>query len=580
MNSIKGQLTARGIAIGVVGCIVITASSIYIALRMGALPWPIVFAAVVSLFFLRAVSRGKSTLNEANVTHTIMSAGAMVAGGLAFTIPGAWMLGMAEGISTGQLLAIALSGVALGLAGTALLRRHFIEGAKLEFPIGRAAAETLKAGASPARTGRKLFGAMGLAAIYALLRDGLGVLPRMLLALPVPGVAFGIYNSPLSLAVGFLVGTGAVCVWFAGAVLGSFGIVVGGSAAGLWDVPTAQGIVSSLGMGVMIGSGVAVIVRDVLPEGARGVQDAWRRQREGSGIVGLTASSAPRASRTDQPQAATGAEGPQRRLQGGLLALAVGVVALLAVLVLGLPPLVAVVVVALAFVTCAMSAQSVGQSGIDPMEIFGLIVLLLVAAFSDVAGVRLFFIAALVAVACGLAGDVMNDFKAGAVLGTSPTAQLAGQAIGGVVGAVVAVTVLQVLLAAFGPSAFGPDGQFVAAQASVVATMVTGIPQVPAFVIGLIAGFGLYLLRFPSMMLGLGIYLPFYMSLTAFLGAMAKVAYQALARRRQRAMGEEERRAHQERNEENALLVASGLLGGESIMGIVLALALAASAIL
>ena len=60
---------------------------------MGALPWPIIFAAVISLFFLKLM--GNASLNEANVTHTIMSAGAMVAGGLAFTIPGAWMLGYA-----------------------------------------------------------------------------------------------------------------------------------------------------------------------------------------------------------------------------------------------------------------------------------------------------------------------------------------------------------------------------------------------------------------------------------------------------------------------------------------------------
>lgn len=262
------------------------------------------------------------------------------------------------------------------------------------------------------------------------------------------------------------------------------------------------------------------------------------------------------------------------------MGLAAAAVALAVVLVLGLPPAVAVAVVALTFVTCAMSAQSVGQSGIDPMEIFGLIVLLLVAAFSDVAGVRLFFIAALVAVACGLAGDVMNDFKAGSVLGTSPRAQMIGQAIGGVVGAVVAVAVLQVLLAAFGPDAFGPDGQFVAAQASVVATMVTGIPHVPAFVLGIVAGFALYLVRFPSMMLGLGIYLPFYMSLTAFVGAMVKLAYDALVKRRRAQLSPEQQEERARRSQENGLLIASGLLGGESIVGIVLAMLLAGSALL
>ena len=174
----------------------------------------------------------------------------------------------------------------------------------------------------------------------------------------------------------------------------------------------------------------------------------------------------------------------------------------------------------------------------------------------------------------------MNDFKAGALLGTSPRAQIAGQAIGGVVGAVVAVAVLQVLLAAFGPAAFGPEGQFVAAQASVVATMVTGIPNMPAFVLGIVAGFGLYLVRFPSMMLGLGIYLPFYMSFTAFIGAMAKVAYEAAMKRRRAAASPEDQEERAKRSQENGLLVASGLLGGESIVGIVLAMLLAGSALL
>ena len=52
MDSVKGQLTLRGIVIGCVGCAIITAASVYTALKMGALPWPIVFAAIISLFFL------------------------------------------------------------------------------------------------------------------------------------------------------------------------------------------------------------------------------------------------------------------------------------------------------------------------------------------------------------------------------------------------------------------------------------------------------------------------------------------------------------------------------------------------
>ncbi len=568
MRDLKGQLTLRGVVVGCVGCVVITASSVYVALRMGALPWPIIFAAIVSLFFLRALSRGRASLNEANVTHTVMSSGAMVAGGLAFTIPGAWMLGLADDVSLTDLALIALGGVALGLIGSVLLRRHFVEEAALEFPIGQAAAQTLKAGDAGGATGRRLFGAMGAAGLYALLRDGLGVIPSMLATLPIPGVTFGIYNSPLSLAVGFLVGTAAVVVWFVGAVIANFGIIVGAPALGLCDVATAQGIVSSLGMGLMMGSGVAVIVKDVLPRGVGGLRRALAARRDAEGLRGPTAAGA-----------AGRAASSGRRRATGLGVLAAAGIGLVAALGLGLPAGPAVAVVLLAFVAAAMAAQSVGQTGIDPLEIFGLIVMLLVAAFAEVATVQLFFIAALVAVAAGLAGDVMNDFKAGQVLGTSPRAQWVGQAIGGVVGALVAVGAMGALLAGYGPDAFGPGHEFVAAQASVVATMVGGVPHGPAFAVGLAAGFVLYLVGFPAMMLGLGVYLPFYLSLTGFLGALAKVAYDRVGAWRRRGLSPEERARAEVDAVDRGLIIASGLMGGESVVGIVLAMIVAAGAL-
>ncbi|HJH42164.1 MAG TPA: OPT/YSL family transporter [Rubneribacter badeniensis] len=563
MDSVKGQLTLRGILIGCVGCAIITAASVYTALKMGALPWPIVFAAIISLFFLKALGHGKASLNEANVTHTVMSAGAMVAGGLAFTIPGAWMLGHADEAGWLEMLLVALSGVVLGLVCTALLRRHFIEDADLEYPIGEAAAQTLIAGDAGGSTGAKLFGAMGLAGVYTALRDGAGVVPAMFFGnVAIPGVSFGIYNSPMLLAVGFLVGTGAVAVWFAGALLANFGIVAGGSSAGLWDVASAQGIASSLGMGVMMGAGVGVICKNILPKAARTLRGARTARRGGASA-----------------NADADAGVPRRRLRvsAGLAACAVATVALVACFGLNLGPAPSVIVVLLAFVATAMSAQSVGQTGIDPMEIFGLIVLLAVAAVSDVPQVQLFFVAGIVAVACGLAGDVMNDFHAGHVLGTSPKAQWIGQAIGAVVGALVSVAVMAVLVGAYGPEAFGPQASFVSAQASVVATMVSGIPSVPAFALGLAAGFALYLAGFPAMMLGLGIYLPFYMSLTAFLGALAKVAYDAVCKRRRAKLAPEERAAREKAQAETGLVVSSGLLGGESVVGVLVALAAVAT---
>lgn len=561
----RGQISAAGILIGCIGCVIITASSVYTALKMGALPWPTIFTSITALVLLRAL--GHTSLNEANVTQIIMSAGSMVAGGLAFTIPGIWMLGSGQDVSWIEMLGVALAGTLLGLVCTALIRRRFVEESDLEYPIGTAAAETLMASRAGGATGKKLFGSMAAAGLWCALRDLAGIIPTMLCALPIPGVAFGIYNSPMLLSVGFLVGGAAVAFWLAGGFIANLGIIVGGSAAGLWDVTVAQGIVSSLGMGLMMGSGLGVVVHDILPKAAN----------------------------LSSVSPTPGANGT--RAQGGALALFVAAAALLICLILGIAPLHCIIVVVLAFVTTIMSAQSVGQTGIDPMEIFGLIVLLIIAALGESNQVKLFFVAGVVAVACGLAGDVMSDFKTGHILGTSPRAMWIGQAVGALLGAVVSVAVMAALLTAYGPESFGPGKLFVSAQASVVATMVSGIPSVPAFLVGLGAGTVLYCLGIPSMMLGLGVYLPFYMTISATLGACVKWAYDRIAAHRDNAANARSAtcapantaastgnlrsatgdntsadNAPEITHEESGIVIASGVLGGESIVGVIIAL--------
>ena len=556
----RGQISAAGILIGCIGCVIITASSVYTALKMGALPWPTIFTSITALVLLRAA--GRTSLNEANVTQIIMSAGSMVAGGLAFTIPGVWMLGLDAELSWIEIGGVALAGTLLGLACTALIRRRFVEESDLEYPIGTAAAETLMASRAGGATGKRLFGSMAAAGIWCALRDLAGVIPAMIGTLPIPGVAFGIYNSPMLLSVGFLVGGAAVAFWLAGGLIANFGIIVGGSAAGLWDVASAQGIVSSLGMGLMMGSGIGVVVRDILPVAFRSAHNGRRDD-----------------DRANAPARAFG------KLDRSVLALLVAAAALLVCLVLGLSPIACAAVVVLAFVTTIMSAQSVGQTGIDPMEIFGLIVLLVIAALGESDQVRLFFVAGVVAVACGLAGDVMSDFKTGKIIGTDPRAMWIGQAIGALIGCAVSVAVMCALLNAYGADAFGPGKLFVSAQASVVATMVSGIPSVPAFVLGLVAGVALYCLGIPSMMLGLGVYLPFYMTLSASLGAAVKIAYDRVAaigntRASGNVAANAGTRADETSHEETGIIVASGVLGGESIVGVIIALASVASGLL
>lgn len=594
-RALRGQLSFAGILIGCIGCVIITASSVYTALKMGALPWPTIFTSITALVLLRAL--GHTSLNEANITQVIMSAGSMVAGGLAFTIPGIWILGLAHEVSWQEMLAVALAGTLLGLVCTALIRKRFVEDSDLEYPIGTAAAETLLASTAGGSTGRKLFGSMAFAGLWAILRDVLGIIPSLVAALPIPGISFGIQASPMRFSVGFLVGGRSIAWWMVGAVLGSFGIIVGGTAAGLWDLGTAQGIVSSLGMGLMMGSGFGVVLRDIvlpLVRRARARRSSFSVSEsgedamgsEGVGVSPMRVPHEPEAplappceqdcpSRVDTPAPSQGMNKQPRaslggltdyfsRFDAGLLALFMAAAALVCCIALSFGPFVSVAIVLLSFVTAIMSAQSVGQSGIDPMEIFGLIVLLFVAAFSDVTQVQLFFVAGVIAVACGLAGDVMSDFKTGQIIGTNPRDLWLGQVIGALLGTVVAVAVLVALVAAYGTDAFGGDNLFVAAQAQVVATMVSGIPSVPAFVVGVVAGTVLYCAGIPAMMLGLGVYLPFYMSLTTAVGALIRVVFDRVVA----ARGIEKGAA-----EETGAVVASGVLGGESIVGVIVAFA-------
>ena len=279
---LRGQLSVAGILIGCVGCVIITASSVYTALKMGSLPWPTIFTSITALVLLRSV--GRTSLNEANITQVIMSAGSMVAGGLAFTIPGVWILGAADEVSVGEMLGVALAGTLLGLVCTAVIRRRFVEESDLEYPIGTAAAETLLASRDGGATGKRLFGSMAVAGIWCVARDVLGLIPSLVGQLGVPGVAMGLQLSPMRWAVGFLAGRRSIIWWAIGAAVGWLGIVAGGTALGLADVPTAQGIVSSLGMGLMMGSGAGVVVKDVVLPLAR--RHVFARAHDGAGDAG------------------------------------------------------------------------------------------------------------------------------------------------------------------------------------------------------------------------------------------------------------------------------------------------------
>lgn len=519
------QLTVRSLVIGALGSIIITTSSMYVALRMGALPWPTIFVAVMSLAILKAL--GGTNLNEINVTHTAMSSGAMVAGGLAFTIPGIWILEETSTVGFLSLLIVTLSGTVLGVVFTSLIRQHFVEKEKLPFPMGVASYETVVAGDEGGRKAKYLFSTMGITAVFVAIRDGLGWIPAAWSSawLYSKNIFFGTWISPMAVGIGYIIGPLFTGVWFLGAVLSYFFIIPVGVALGWFeDVASAAAFKDSLGIGLMVGTGLGILIKGILP---RAKEIYGRSQKREKGRLG-------------------------RKLILAPIFFAVVAVFLTTLTEMTLiPSLLTIVGV---WLTTAMAASITGQSGINPMEVFGIIILLGVRVVSDIGTIEAFLVAGVVAVACGLAGDVLNDFKSGYLLKTDPKAQIIAETVGGIIGAVVSVIVLFIMFRAYGT--MGPGTELPAPQAYAVSTMVGGLPNTPAFFFGLMIGILIYLIGLPGMTLGIGMYLPMEISSAAFLGGMISLISVKL----------------NPKSKENGLVISSGLLGGEGITGVVLAI--------
>src|SRR5665647_2637716 len=126
--------------------------------------------------------------------------------------------------------------------------QYFVVTKDLPYPMGQAAAETLIVGDEGGKKSITLFTSMAFAALFTILRDGVKLFPAATLNSKQMGYGSltGVWWSPMLIAVGYVIGPVYVGVWFLGAVLGDFGILVGGTEAGLWDVATAATIKSSL----------------------------------------------------------------------------------------------------------------------------------------------------------------------------------------------------------------------------------------------------------------------------------------------------------------------------------------------
>jgi putative OPT family oligopeptide transporter len=214
------------------------------------------------------------------------------------------------------------------------------------------------------------------------------------------------------------------------------------------------------------------------------------------------------------------------------------------------------------WIAATMAAVLTGQTGVNPMEILGILVLLAVKALFPASATVLVSAAAVTAIAAGLAGDMMNDYRAGYLFGTRPRSQRTAETLGGLLGAVISAFVLLILVRAYGPESLGDPAIFPAPQAQAVAAMAGGIPHPWSFGVGAVLGALLFLLKVPVMTLGLGIYLPVAITAPVFIGGLVRFVVDRI------------RRGNDDRG--YGTIIASGLLGGEAVTGVVLAVIRAA----
>ena len=598
------EITPRAIVLGLVLSMVLAGANAYLGLFAGITVSASIPAAVISMAILQFFK--DSNILENNIVQTSASAGESLAAGVIFTIPAMVILGAWTEFNYWEITIIAGLGGVIGVMFTIPLRRALIVENPLRFPEGVATAEVLKVGDRGGEGVKLLAGAGIIGALFKLGDTGLrlwgGVLET---ARSVGGsiAYFGTNLSPALVGVGYIVGLNIAALIFLGGALNWWiaipivaatagypeGVDTAVDAAGrIWSTQTRY-----IGVGAMIVGGVWTLlqVRASIVNGIRSGIEAYRAARAaragGAGVAAIE--------RTEQ-------DAP---MQWVGIAVAASAIPLFFVFEFitgswGVAAFMAVVMLIAGFVFSAVAGYMAGLVGSSNNPISGVTIatilvssLLLVAIGTDSAGgpAAAILIGAVVACAAAIAGDNMQDLKAGRLVGATPFKQQIMQVIGVVGAAFVMAPVLTLLLKAYGIGVPTPDHPqpLAAPQATLMAAVAGGVFRggLPWGMVGwgMITAVAVIVLdvilekrgsefRTPVLAVAVGIYLPLELSVAIFLGGIIAWAagryHTTRIKQEPRLQGAiAEARTGGERN---GLLFAAGLITGEALLGILLAI--------
>ena len=516
------ELSVRALFLGALLSIAVAAYSAFAGLKVGGVYWPIATTSLISLAVLMLL--GKTNSKEITIMQTAGSSGGLLAAGIIFTIPAAWLLGIPVSIT--DIFLISIVGGGLGILFSYPLRRQLIEREQLPCADGAAAASLIQAGDKGGSKARMLAYTFGIGAIFSIARDWLNAIPSYVnldtLKINAGNFSLGSSISLVPLAGGFLIGPRFTLAWFLGAIATYFVIVpyalAGGLLAAKGDV-LAQ-IARPLGVGIVLGAAVAYFILKGLPTLGKLSQD-YRESGFG-------------------------------KYAGIMIILAIGILTIIS----NMNPLVSIVAIVGAFAMAYVGARATGEMNVDPMEIFAMLVMLVAKLFLGFAALPLVIVAAIVTIAAGMAGDMMQDLKAGYLLQVKLEHQMAAQ----VVGLIAASLAIGVVLVSINQAHGIGTIEFPAPQAIAVKEVIqaNGLPQMLLW--GILIGTLLTLITsrigwgIVPVAFGIGLYVPIELSFPLFIGGLLRYA---IDRRKQT---------------EHYRLVAAGLIAGESLVGVALTL--------
>ena len=576
-EKVTPEMTVTSVIMGMILAVVFGAANAYLGLRVGMTVSASIPAAVISMGVIRVIMK-KNSILESNLVQTIGSAGESLAAGAIFTMPALFLWaeeGLTEKPGLVEITLIALCGGVLGVLFMVPLRNALIvkEHATLLYPEGTACANVLLAGEEGGSNAATVFSGMGIAAAFKFIVDGLKVIPADV------AVAFksfkgeiGMEVYPALLGVGYIVGPRIASFMFVGSIVGwlviipliclfgpdislypaEAGVTISqlfaeGGASAIWS-----NYVKYIGAGAIATGGIISLIKS-LPLIISTFRDSMKSMK-GSQNGGTL--------RTDKDL-------PMGVILAGIVAMVfiIWFVPAIPVNFLG-----ALMIVVFGFFFATVSSRMVGMIGSSNNPVSGMaIATLLLATFAikatgetGIDGMKgAIAIGSVICIVAAIAGDTSQDLKTGYLLGATPKTQQIGELLGVVVSGLAIGGVLYLLDAAWG---YG-TAEVPAPQAGLMKMIVEGImggdlPWTLVFV-GVFLALGLEILRIPVMPFAIGLYLPIYLNTTIMIGGVVSMFMDGRKKVDSKT---------KESQVTNGTLYCAGMIAGEGLVGIFLAI--------